>query len=140
MAATAADSEIRKVLEQVLDAINAGDRDRLRSFLAPDAIHIGTDPDEWWTSEEMVAAVDEFMVIRHVGGVETLSVKAVLDDVTAHGETSDVAWAVGHAHFESGSRRSRPVRMTAVLVRDGNRWTIAHSHYSIGVPNAELLG
>ena len=131
MAATATDSEIRMALEQAFDAINAGDRDRLRSFLAPDAIHIGTDPDEWMTSEEMVATL---------GGVETLSVKAVLDDVTAHGETSDVAWAVGHAHFESGSRRSRPVRMTAVLVRDGNRWRVAHSHYSIGVPNAELLG
>jgi ketosteroid isomerase-like protein len=131
MAATAADSEIRMALEQAFDAINAGDRGRLRSFLAPDAIHIGTDPDEWMTSEEMVATL---------GGVETLSVKAVLDDITAHGEMSDVAWAVGHAHFESGSRRSRPVRMTAVLVRDGNHWTIAHSHYSIGVPNAELLG
>jgi ketosteroid isomerase-like protein len=133
MAATAADSEIRKVLEQVLDAMNAGDRDRLRSFLAqrPDALHIGTDPDEWMTSEEMVATL---------GNVETLSVKAVLDDITVDGETNDVAWAVGHAHFESGSIRSQPVRITAVLVRDGNRWTVVHSHASIGVPNSELFG
>jgi ketosteroid isomerase-like protein len=130
VAATVTDSEIRAVLEQVFDAVNTGDRDRLRSFLVPNGIHIGTDPDEWMTSEDTVTTL---------GGVETLSVKAVLDDVTAHGSTSDVAWAVGHAHFESGSKRSRPVRMTAVLVRDGTHWTIAHSHYSIGVPNAELL-
>lgn len=133
MAAIAADSEIRVALEQMLDAMNAGDRDRLRGLLAqrPDAVHIGTDPDEWMTSEEMVGTL---------GNIETLSVKVVPDDITAHAESSDVAWAVGHAHFESGSRRSQPVRMTAVLVRDGDRWTVVNLHASIGVPNAELLG
>lgn len=133
MAAIATDSEIRTVLEQMLDAMNLGDRDRLRSFLAqrPDALHIGTDPDEWMTSEEMVETL---------GNVEPLSVKAVYDDITVHGETSGVAWAVGHAHFESGSKRSQPVRISAVLMRDGDRWTVVHSHASIGVPNSELLG
>ena len=131
MAATAADSEIRKVIEQVLDAMNAGDRDRLRSFLTqrPGDLHIGTHSGEWMTSEELVATL---------GSSEPLSVKAVLDDITVH-ETGDFAWAVGHAHFENESGRSRPVRVTEVLARDGDRWTVAHSHASVGVPNSELF-
>jgi ketosteroid isomerase-like protein len=133
MAAIAGDTEIRMVIEQMLEAVNVGDRDRVRTLLAqrPDALHIGTDPDEWMTSEEVVATL---------GGVETLSAKAVLDDITVHTESSEVAWAVGHVHFQSGSRSSRPVRMTDVLARNGDRWTIVHSHYSIGVPNSELFG
>ncbi len=130
MAAIAADSEIRMVLEHMLDALNAGDRERLRGFLAPDAIHIGTLADDWTTSEDLVATL---------GGSETISVKAVLDDITVYG-TSDVAWAVGHAHFENGSRTSRPVRVTEVLARDGDRWTIVHSHASSGVTEEEFFG
>jgi ketosteroid isomerase-like protein len=129
MAAIAADSEIRMVLEHMLDALNAGDRDRLRSFLAPDAIHIGGLTDDWTTSEELVATL----------GSEAISFKAVLDDITVYG-TTDVAWAVGHAHFENGSRTSRPVRVTEVLARDGDRWTIVHSHASIGVTEEEFFG
>jgi ketosteroid isomerase-like protein len=133
MAAISADSEIREVLEQMIDAMNSGDRDRLRTFLAqrPDAVHIGSDPDEWMTAGE---------IVETLGGGEALGVKAVVDDLTVHGETSDVAWAVGHGHFENKSGSTRPVRMSAVLVRDGDSWTIVHSHASIGVPNAEMFG
>jgi ketosteroid isomerase-like protein len=133
MAATSADSEIREVLDQMIEAMNSGDRDRLRTFVGqrPDAVHIGSDPDEWMTAEE---------IVETVGGGEALGVKVVVDDFTVHGETNDVAWAVGHGHFENKSGSTRPVRMSAVLVRDGDRWTVVHSHASIGVPNAEMFG
>jgi ketosteroid isomerase-like protein len=132
--ATSADSEIREVLDQMIEAMNSGDRDRLRTVVAqrPDAVHIGSDPDEWMTAEEAVETV---------GGGEALGVKVVVDDFTVHGETNDVAWAVGHGHFEDKSGGStRPIRMSAVLVRDADRWTVVHSHASIGVPNAEIFG
>jgi hypothetical protein len=59
MAGTGAQDEIRAVFDQLLEAQNAGDAERLRSRLSerPDAVHIGTDADEWWTSRQIVDAV-----------------------------------------------------------------------------------
>jgi hypothetical protein len=90
-----------------------------------------------------VAAIGADTEIREVLDqmIEALGVKAVVDDFTVHGETNDVAWAVGQGHFENKSGAStRPVRISAVLVRDADRWTVVHSHASIGVPNAEMFG
>lgn len=132
MAAVGADSEVLGVLEQVLEAINAGDHDRLAAHLSqrPDALHIGSDADEWWTSEELVGSF----------GNEPLGIKVVMDDVSVRSETSSVAWAVGRGRFDNESGRIRPMRMTAVLVREAGAWKVVHLHASIGVPNAELFG
>ena len=132
MTMTATDSEIRTAIEQMVDALNAGDRTRLRALLAerPDSLHIGSDPNEWMTADEMVESL---------GGGEALGTKAVLDDVRVHRESEDFAWAAGHAHFEDGSGLSRPFRVTGVLIREGGRWLMVHSHASIGVPNPEMF-
>jgi SnoaL-like domain len=133
MAAVAADSEIRMVLEQMVEAQNAGDPDRFLATLAmrPDALHIGSDPDEWWTAEELSRSLNV--------GVN-FGIKLVMDDVSVHAETEDVAWAVGRGHFENEAGKSRPMRMSAVLIRAGDGWKVVHLHASIGVPNDELFG
>jgi len=53
MTGTGALDEIRAVFDQLLKAQNAGDTERVRSMLSerPDAVHIGTDAEEWWTSK-----------------------------------------------------------------------------------------
>ena len=53
------EDEVRKVIDETLEAQNAGDAARLRSMLSgrPDAVHIGTDPEEWETSNQVVDAV-----------------------------------------------------------------------------------
>ena len=50
MAVTGVEEEVRAVLNQMIDAQNAGDRERLRPMLSnrPDAVFIGTDAGEWW--------------------------------------------------------------------------------------------
>ncbi len=55
MAGTGPQDEIRKVLDEMIEAQNAGDAPRLRSMLSerPDAVHIGTDAEEWWTSKQV---------------------------------------------------------------------------------------
>lgn len=133
MPAIAADAEIRMVLDQMVEAQNAGDRDRYVASLAhrPDAIHIGTDPDEWWTVDELS---------RSLSDGDNSDIKLVIDEMTVHAETDDVAWAVGRGHFESAAGKSRPVRTSGVLTRDGDGWKLVHSHASIGVPNSEMFG
>jgi uncharacterized protein (TIGR02246 family) len=123
--------EVRAALDEMLDAQNAGDAGRLRCMLAerPDAVHVGTDAGEWRASKEVVDAVaaagnDDVQVVA--GGV----------DVHLLG---GVAWAEGRGRFTSPGGGERPMRMTAVLVREDGRWMVVQSHASVGVPDADIF-
>ena len=133
MAETEAQDEIRAVLDQLLEAQNAGDAEQMRSMLSerPDAVHIGTDAEEWWTSEQIVDAV------AAAGGPD--EIQAIADDIDIHVQ-GDVAWAEGHGRFTAAGGGDRPVRMTAVLVREDGQWKVVQSHASIAVPNADIFG
>ena len=132
MAGTWAEDEVRAVLDQLNDAQNAGDSDRVRLLLSerPDAVHIGTDAEEWWTSERLVAAM--------AAGGDGDDLRGVIDDLGIHVQ-GDVAWAEGRARFVNGSGGDRPIRVTAVLVREDGQWRVVQSHASIGVPNADIF-
>jgi ketosteroid isomerase-like protein len=132
VAGTAAQDEIRVVLDELLDAQNAADATRLRSMLSerPDAVHIGTDAGEWWTSKELVDAV---AASGGDGGI-----RGVADDIDIHLQ-GDVAWVEGRARFTNPAGDERPVRFSGVLLREDDRWKVVQSHASIGVPNAEIF-
>ena len=133
MAGKGPQDEVRKVLDEMIEAQNAGDAGRLRSMLSerPDAVHIGTDAEEWWTSGQVVDAV-----AAASGGDD---VRAVADDIDVHIH-GDIAWAEGRGRFTRADGAERPVRMTGVLVREDNQWKVVQSHASIGVPNADIFG
>ena len=133
MAGTGAQDEVRAVFNQVIEAQNAGDAERVRSMLSerPDAVHIGTDAEEWWTSGQVVDAV-----AAASGGDD---IRAVADDIDVHIH-GDIAWAEGRGRFTRADGAERPVRMTGVLVREDNQWKVVQSHASIGVPNADIFG
>ena len=132
MGGTEAD-EIRAAVSELIDAQNAGDAKRLRSLLSerPDAMHIGTDAGEWWTSKELfdAAAAD---------GDGDGDIQVVTDDLDVHVH-GDVAWVEGRGRFTNRSGGERPVRMTGVLVREHGRWAMVQSHASIAVPNADIF-
>jgi hypothetical protein len=132
MATTTVEAAVRDALDEWLSAINAGDRERLRRCLSadPGAVHIGTDPEEWWSSEQ---------VISSLGNVNDVGVKATVDEVHVHPLGSDAAWVVGTGRF-IGDGVDVSVRMSGVAVREGDRFVFVHSHASVGVPNDELLG
>ena len=123
--------EVRAAIGAMIDAQNAGDAGRLRSLLSerPDAVHIGTDAGEWWTSKELLDDVA-------VGGEGDIQV--IADDLHVHVQ-GDVAWVEGRGRFTNRSGGERPVRMTGVLVREHGRWAMAQSHASIAVPNADIF-
>jgi uncharacterized protein (TIGR02246 family) len=128
----AAHDEIRAALDQMIEAQNAGDAERVRSMLSerPDAVHIGTDAEEWWTSKQVVDAV------AAAGGGD--GIRAIIDDVGIH-ILGDVAWTEGRGRFTSPGGE-RPVRITGVLAREDGQWRVVQSHASIAVPNAEIFG
>jgi uncharacterized protein (TIGR02246 family) len=123
--------DVRAAISEMVDAMNAGDARRLRSLLSerPDAVHIGTDADEWWTSKEVVDGVA-------AGGDGDIQVVADVLDVHVQG---DVAWVEGRGRFTNQRGGERPVRMTSVLIREHGRWAIAQSHASIALPNADIF-
>jgi ketosteroid isomerase-like protein len=133
MAGPGPQDEVRKVLDEMIEAQNAGDAGRLRSMLSerPDAVHIGTDAEEWWTSGQVVDAV-----AAASGGDD---IRAVADDIDVHIH-GDIAWAEGRGRFTRADGAERPVRMTGVLVREDGQWKVVQSHASIGVPNADIFG
>ena len=132
MAGTGYQDEIRKLLNEVIEAQNSGDTPRLRTMLSerPDAVHIGTDAAEWWTSGQVVGAV------AAVGSGD--DVRAVADDIDVHVQ-GDIAWVEGRGRFTRADGAERPVRMTGVLVREDGRWKVVQSHASIGVPNEDIF-
>jgi len=133
MAGTEPQDEVRKVLDEMIEAQNAGDAERLRSMLSerPDAVHIGTDAEEWWTSKQVIDAT------ATAGGGD--DIRVVADDTDIHVQ-GDIAWAEGRGRFTRADGTERPVRVTGVLVREDGRWKVVQSHASIGVPNADIVG
>ena len=124
-------AEVRAAVGELIDAQNAGDAERLRSLLSerPDAVHIGTDAGEWWTSKELFDAA---------AAGDDGDIQVVTDDLHVHVQ-GDVAWVEGRGRFTNRSDGERPVRMTGVLVREHGRWAMAQSHASIAVPNADIF-
>jgi ketosteroid isomerase-like protein len=70
------------------------------------------------------------------GGAD--EIQTVTDDIDTHVH-GEVAWAEGRGWFTTADGGERPVRMTAVLVREGGQWKVVQSHASIGVSNADIF-
>lgn len=131
MAGTEAQDEVRAVFDQLLEAMNAGDAQRVRSVLSErrDAVHIGTDAEEWWTSGQVADAAA-------AGGGGDIQV--IADEIEIH-VLGNVAWAEARGRFTRVGGGARPARMTSVFAREDERWKVVQSHASLGVPNAEMF-
>lgn len=127
------EKDIRAAIDRMTEALQAADAETLNSLLSdrPGSAHIGTDPAEWWTKEELVADVKSAM---SVGGSP---IRAERGEVYVH-VLGDVAWAEGTGKFTNGEAE-RAIRTTGVFVREGGQWKTVQSHASIGVPNEEIF-
>ena len=126
--------EVRAVIDGITEALQAADAKRLDALLSdrPGSTHIGSDPREWWTKDQLLAGISE---ATSVGEVQ---VGLEIADVAVH-VLGDVAWAEGTGTFTNGAGGERPVRMTSVFLREGASWRAVQSHASIGVPNEEIF-
>jgi ketosteroid isomerase-like protein len=133
MAGTGSQGKIRKLLDELIEAQNSGDAPRLRTMLSErdDAVHIGTDAGEWWSSGQFVDGV------ATAGGED--DIRVIADDIDVHVQ-GDIAWVEGRGRFTRTDGAERPVRVTGVLVREGGQWKLVQSHSSIAVPNTDIFG
>jgi ketosteroid isomerase-like protein len=115
--------EVEQLVRDWLDAKQAGDGAAIRGALSTygEVLAIGTDAGEWWSGSRAFAEA------HAAGGPFTAS----LDHVEAHREGA-AAWAAVRARIDTGEPGGMPVRLTLVLVRNGDGdWRIAQSHASV---------
>jgi ketosteroid isomerase-like protein len=115
--------EVEQVVRVWLEAKQAGDAAAIRARLSDygDALAIGTEASEWW------AGAGDFAEAHVAGG----AFAATLEHVEAHRHGA-VAWAAVRAVIETGEAGGMPVRLTLVLVSQGDAgWRIVQSHVSV---------
>jgi ketosteroid isomerase-like protein len=124
--------EVREAFEELLTAMNEGDAARMSTGLSTTqpTVHIGTDPAEWRTSEQLISGV--------TAERESPRVSAALLDLSIYEVGGDAAWVAGHGSLTLADEE-QPVRMSGLLRRENNRWALVHSHVSIGVLNEQLF-
>jgi SnoaL-like domain len=130
MATTTVEAAVRNTAEELLTGMNSGDRERVRRCLStePGSVHIGTDPEEWWSSDEVVASL----------GNAVEGVQSTIEEMTVQPLGEDAAWFAGTGHF-LGDGVDVKVRVSGVAVREDDRFVFVHSHASVGVPNDRLF-
>ncbi len=119
------------VLYEMLDSQELGNVGRVLDTLSgrPEAAHMATDGVEWETSSEAAQAVT---------AVPGDGLRLVADGFDIHLQ-GGVAWAEGLGRIINQSGAERPVRMSAVLVREHGHWVIVQSHASLPVQDAEIF-
>jgi len=123
--------EIRRVVERWLAAMREGDADTALHRLSahPGALHIGTDPNEWWEGDARA------IVGRQLD--ETGGMPATWERIDAW-EEGTVGWAGTHGEIEWAGARCK-ARLTFVLHLEHGDWKIVQAHMSLPQAN-EALG
>ena len=111
MAATTTEADVRELSDRMLKAMNRGDRDGLRSCLSEDssAVHIGTDPDEWWSSAQVIEAVG--------GAGPSSGIHVISDELTIQPLGVDATSFVGRGRLVAGERE-QSMRYSGVARRE----------------------
>lgn len=121
--------EANRVVDDWHQAASVADRDRYLGHFAPDAVFLGTDPDERWDLESFTAYVDTYFAPPYQGWTFDPSDRHVV-----LGLNSEIAW------FDEKltSQKYGSVRGTGVLRRVGDSWRLSHYSMTLAVPNGAM--
>jgi ketosteroid isomerase-like protein len=119
--------QLRQTALRFYDRFSANDVDSFDSLVAEDArLFIGTADDEWFTDRA---------ALRSGFGFDGLS----LDAHDPRGwEEGTMGWVCDRPVLRSPATGAIRTRFTGVFRRDGDAWKLVVSHFSVGVPDAEV--
>jgi ketosteroid isomerase-like protein len=128
----------REVMEKLYKAVEAGDADQLEPLFTDDALIFGLGPSDTWQGGTVITdrARQALLPIGLAGD------EAKVEDsniVIGLAEAEYSAWAFDLPRVTTthkGKTETWLPRITAHLVRDGDRWRIDALHLSIAVPDA----
>jgi len=127
-------TELRELYLRICEAMSAGDASFFeRCFSQKDGVlAIGTDPTEWWAGYDTITKVFKAQ-LDETGGFET-----VADTPHAFSDGS-IGWIAGRPTLKLPDGTEIPVRLTAVLQREPDDWKILQWHFSMGIPNEDVI-
>lgn len=121
-------TDIRDTLLRFCDRLSAGDVASFDELVSDEATSIiGTAPGE---------VVEERERMRY--GFEAEGVSLEPEDPRGWEEGS-LGWAVDEPTFVFPDGSSMKTRLTAVMRQEGGSWKLVHGHFSVGVPDDEVV-
>jgi SnoaL-like domain len=120
--------DVREALLRFCDRLSASDVDSFDDLVSRQAtLIIGTAPGEW---------VDDRDRMRF--GFETEGVRLEPDDPRGYEEGS-MGWVADRPTFGFPDGSSFRTRLTAIMRQEDGRWKLVHTHFSVGVPDEEVV-
>lgn len=132
IAATTAEQEIRKIIEDWAAAVAAGDRRAILARHSPDLLMYDF-PD----TKEGIGAYNEQWDYFYINPRGSISFRPSDIRVTAG---DDVAFVTCMIHCDGTSAGPLDFRLTTGLRRIGDEWTITHEHHSVQTIEKRFLG
>jgi class 3 adenylate cyclase len=125
--------EIRRIIHRWLTAVSTSDAvpalERLSESVG--ALTVGTDPAEWWHGPETRAVWGQQLA-------ELNGMPVTWDEIEAW-EEGTVGWAAARLSFVLPDQTFAG-RSSYVLHLERGEWKLVQIHWSIGIPNTEVLG
>jgi ketosteroid isomerase-like protein len=120
--------DVRRALLRFCEGISAGDVDSFDDLVSRDAkLIIGTAPGEWVETRD-----------RMRFGFEAEGLRLEAEDPQAYEEGS-LGWVVDRPTFVFPDGSAMQTRLTAVMRQEDGRWKLVHAHFSVGVPDDEVV-
>ena len=140
-ATEATHNELRALRDDMVDALNKSDVDRLLGHLAPNVV-VTFQNAEVARGPEGVRAYYNKMMKGPGALVQTYDTAVTVDDLTIlYGDDTGVAFGSSRDHFKlsSGAELSVDGRWTATLVRADGKWQVAAFHASVNMFDNPIL-
>jgi hypothetical protein len=137
----AIESAIRADVERQYEEMSILDVGAWSEHHAPDAIILGSAPDEVWVGREQArAAIEEdFVKARQAGATANMKSKSLVVSVAEDGMS---AWTADEADLSvmaGDMEMIIPFRITQLYGNKGGEWQVLIANYSVGVPNEQAF-
>jgi SnoaL-like domain len=128
-------AELKAFYRRCCDAMSGGDGAFFASAFSQSegVLAIGTDPAEWWNGYPTISRVFEAQL------QETDGFKVVADNPLAW-RNGPVGWVADRPMLKLPDGTEIPARLTAVFQQERDSWKIVQWHFSLGVPNEQVVG
>lgn len=121
-------ADVREAMLRFYDRLSASDLGSFDELVSREAtLIIGTAPGEWIEDRD-----------RMKFGFETEGVRLEPEDPRGYEEGS-MGWVVDNPTFVFPDGSAFQTRLTAVMRHEDGRWKLVHAHFSVGVPDEEVV-
>lgn len=121
-------AELREAMLRFCDRLSASDVGSFDELVSQEAnLIIGTAPEEWVEDRE-----------RMRFGFETEGFRLEAGDPRGY-EEGALGWVVDQPTFVFPDGSTFQTRLTAVMGQEEGRWKLVHAHFSVGVPDDEVV-